>query len=118
MENKDRDGYSYYQFISMNGIIDTADKNGTTVSKVVIEEKPEKVKKSRKVYDAVNSNRYSYCGPIYQWDKCVILEFKAETIAPSEKKAVQNIIYRAKKFLNLNPYAGGFKLGGKIKIIE
>ena len=39
MENKDRDGYSYYQIITSSGIIDTTeDKNGTTVSEVVINE--------------------------------------------------------------------------------
>lgn len=118
MENKDRDGYSYYQIITSSGIIDaTEDKNGTTVSEVVINEKEVK-RRPRKVHEAVDSHRYSYYGPIYQWDKCVILEFKAETTAPSEKKAIQNIIYRAKCFLNLHPYAGGFKLGGKVKVID
>lgn len=118
MENKDKDGYSYYQLITSNGIIDTMeDKNKTVVEEVVIDETP-KTRRPRKVYEAVDSHRYSYHGPIYQWNRCVILEFKAETVAVSKKKAKQNIIYRAKKFLNLNSFAGGFELGGEIKQMD
>ena len=118
MENKDKDGYTYYQLITPKGLINTTEEKeeGTKVLEVVLEEKPKR--RPRKVYEAQNSYKYYFHGPIYQWDKCVIMEFKAETIAKSEKEARSNIIYRAKKFLDLNPWAGGFKLGGKIHLVQ
>ena len=40
---------------------------------------------------------YSYFGPVMEFGKCVANNWKAETWAPSEKKAKNNIIFQYKK---------------------
>ena len=62
-------------------------------------------------------NRYSYEGPVLRFDKCVQDNWKAETMAPSEKKARNNLSYRWKK---INGYEGNTKveLPGKIMLIS
>ena len=62
-------------------------------------------------------HRYSYEGPVITFDKCVADRWKAETMAPSEKKAKSNLTYQAKQQLNL---IAGTRviLPGKIKMVN
>ena len=41
--------------------------------------------------------KYYYDGPVMEFDTCVADHWKAETIAPSESKARNNLAYRFKK---------------------
>ena len=47
--------------------------------------------------------RYAYDGPVMIFDKCVADHWRAETAAPSESKAKNNLTYQAKKACNLQP---------------
>lgn len=62
-------------------------------------------------------NHYSYYGPVMHFDICVENNWKADTMAVSEKKARTNLAYRWKK---QNGYVVGTKvdLPGKIILIE
>lgn len=40
--------------------------------------------------------RYSYVGPVMEFDRCVADRWKAETMATSEAKARSNLTYRYK----------------------
>lgn len=42
-------------------------------------------------------NRYSYNGPVMEFDNCVQHNWKGETMAVSEKKAKSNLTYQWKK---------------------
>lgn len=61
--------------------------------------------------------RYSYDGPVSCFNRCVSSRWKGETMAPTESKARSNLIYQAKKQLNL---VAGTRvlLPGKIKIVN
>lgn len=61
-------------------------------------------------------DKYTYDGPIMSFGKMVTDRWKGETMAPSLKKARSNLIYQAKKQLNL---LAGTKvtLPGKIKMV-
>ena len=62
-------------------------------------------------------HKYSYDGPVMFFDKLVADHWKAETMAPSERKAKSNLSYQAKKQLNL--VAGtNVSLPGKIKMFN
>lgn len=62
-----------------------------------------------------NYQKYSYDGPVMLFDTCVSNNWKGETVAPNEKKARSNLVYQAKKSMNL--IAGSrVSLPGKIKI--
>lgn len=64
-----------------------------------------------------NYHRYIYDGAIMVFDKCVESNWKAETMAPSEKKAKSNLTYQAKRYLNA--IAGAkVTLPGKIKMVD
>lgn len=41
--------------------------------------------------------RYTYDGPVMEFDKCIAHRWQAETLAVSEAKARANLIYRFKK---------------------
>lgn len=45
-------------------------------------------------------HRYVYEGPVYEFNKCVVDRWKAETVAPSTQKAKSNIMYQYKKQTN------------------
>lgn len=62
-------------------------------------------------------HKYIYDGPVMEFDKLVMDHWKGETIAPSEKKARNNLAYQFKKN---NSRITGTKitLPGKIKMAE
>ena len=41
--------------------------------------------------------RYLYDGPVREYDRCVNSRWRGETVAPSEKKARNNLAYQYKK---------------------
>lgn len=61
--------------------------------------------------------KYSYNGPVSQFDKCITNNWTAETIASSEKKALSNFKYRFKKENNMASNSK-IDLPGRITIIE
>ena len=62
-------------------------------------------------------NKYSYDGPVMQFNTCISNHWKGETIAPSESKARSNLAYQFKKKNNKNPGTKIY-LPGKITIIK
>ena len=60
-------------------------------------------------------NRYSYCGPVKEFDSLIMNKFEAETVASSEKKARSNFAYQFKKKYNRSANAK-ISLPGKIII--
>lgn len=48
-------------------------------------------------------NRYSYNGPVLEFDRCINSRWKGETMAVSERKAKSNLIYQFKKKYNKAP---------------
>ena len=62
-------------------------------------------------------HKYIYDGPVMEFDKLVMDHWKGETIAPSEKKARNNLAYQYK---TKNNRVLGIKvtLPGKIKMEE
>lgn len=42
-------------------------------------------------------HKYSYIGPVMEFDKLVAEQWKGETMATSEKKAKSNLAYQYKK---------------------
>lgn len=60
--------------------------------------------------------KYYYDGPVMEFDTCIADHWKAETIAPSEGKARNNLAYRFKK--ENNRIAGTrITLPGKLVIV-
>lgn len=62
-------------------------------------------------------NRYSYNGPVMEFDNCVEHHFKAETMAVSEGKARTNLIYQWKQ-KNKKPVDSNVRLPGKIILVR
>jgi hypothetical protein len=48
-------------------------------------------------------NKYSYDGPVMEFDRCIANRWKASTYAVSEKKARSNLTYQYKKRNNKLP---------------
>ena len=42
-------------------------------------------------------NKYSYNGPVMEFDRCIANKWQGETMAVSEKKAKSNLVYQFKK---------------------
>lgn len=61
-------------------------------------------------------NRYSYKGPIKEFDTVLNGCWQSETVAPTEAKAKSNLMYQAKKMYGRPPGAR-ISLPGKIKLI-
>lgn len=62
-------------------------------------------------------HKYVYEGPVKMFDTIVNNHWKGETIAPSEKKARNNLTYQYKK--QYNKVAGSYyTLPGKIKMVN
>lgn len=61
--------------------------------------------------------KYIYDGPVMLFDRCVADHWKGETVAPTVSKARSNLVYQAKKQMNL---IAGTKvtLPGKIKMVN
>lgn len=57
--------------------------------------------------------KYSYNGPVKEFDRIIVNCWKAETVAPSEKKARSNLAYRYKQEFGKSPNAK-ITLPGKI----
>lgn len=62
-------------------------------------------------------NRYSYSGPVMEFDTCVQQNWKTETMAVTPRKAKSNLAYRWKKENNRIPGAK-ISLPGKLKLME
>lgn len=48
---------------------------------------------------------YSYCGPVFSFDVCIVNKWEATTRAPTESKARSNLVYRYKREHGLTPTA-------------
>lgn len=48
-------------------------------------------------------NKYTYQGPVMQYDKCVADKWEASTYAATKQKARSNMAYQFKKKNNLVP---------------
>ena len=59
--------------------------------------------------------RYSYVGPVFEFDTCVQRKWSGETMAVSEKKARSNLAYQWKK-QNNRTASSKITLPGKIMI--
>lgn len=62
-------------------------------------------------------NKYSYDGPVMEFDRCIANRWKASTYAVSEKKARSNLTYQYKKKNNKLPNTM-ITLPGKIILIK
>lgn len=61
-------------------------------------------------------NKYSYNGPVMEFDRCIADRWKGETVAVSEKKAKSNLIFRYKQE-NGKTANARISLPGKLTII-
>ena len=61
--------------------------------------------------------RYSYKGPVYEFDRCVAPMWTAETSATSKRKAKSNLAYRYKRDNNKIATAK-ITLPGEIVVVE
>lgn len=62
-------------------------------------------------------HKYTYDGPVMEFDRLLADHWKGETMAPSEKKARSNLIYQFKK-QNFRIVGTKITLPGKIKMEE
>ena len=63
------------------------------------------------------NHKYIYEGPVMEFDRCLTEHWRAETVAPSEKKAKSNFAYQFKK--QNNRIAGArITLPGKIIMVS
>lgn len=87
----------YFQYIDpVLGLIDIPQPKDVALEK-------KKKDKQPKVYKTKHLFRYTGC--LFQFGKLVASNFDASTYAVSEKQARNNILFQAKKFLNLVPSA-------------
>ena len=104
-----KDNYEYFQAIGPNGLI-TLDKSESIFEKTVKRVTKKVVLDTRSIF--------RFKGSILLYNKCVISNFEKTTIAKSRKQAYNNIVFHAKKELNLIPSAGGVTLSGTLEEIE
>ena len=62
-------------------------------------------------------NKYSYAGPVMEFDKCIANNWKGTTVAAKENKARSNLSYQFKKSNNRNSNTR-ITLPGKIILEE
>lgn len=62
-------------------------------------------------------HKYTYDGPVMEFDRLLADHWEGETMAPSEKKARSNLIYQFKK-QNSRIVGTKITLPGKIKMEE
>ena len=62
-------------------------------------------------------HKYTYDGPVMEFNRLIADHWKGETMAPSEKKARSNLIYQFKK-QNSRIVGTKITLPGKIKMEE
>lgn len=60
-------------------------------------------------------NKYSYEGPVMEFDRVIADSWSSSTFAPSEKKARSNLAYQFKKQYNKTP---GTKISLPGKVIQ
>ena len=104
MAKKIKDDYEYFQIITPEGIKD--------IEQNILPKVEEKPKEKEKVIK--KKSLYYYSGSVRRFNKIVIDQFEATTMAVSIRKAEQNIIYKAKMKLGLAPNAGGITLSSKL----
>jgi hypothetical protein len=63
------------------------------------------------------SKRYSYKGPVCEFDRVIASMWTAETFAPSEKKALSNLAFQYKRDNNKIKTAK-ITLPGKLTVVE
>lgn len=61
--------------------------------------------------------RYSYKGPVCEFDRCIASMWTAETVAPSEKRALSNLAFQFKRDTN-RVKTSKISLPGKLTIAE
>lgn len=61
--------------------------------------------------------KYTYAGPVVEFDKCIAHRWTATTYAPSERKARSNFIFQVKRELGKLPTTK-IDLPGKITLAE
>ncbi len=62
-------------------------------------------------------NRYTYDGPVMEFETCVSNRWKASTCAVSENKAKSNLAYQFKKNNNRVP-SSRITLPGKLVLVQ
>ena len=62
-------------------------------------------------------NKYSYNGPVMEFDRCIANNWRGETMAVSEKKAKSNLVYQFKK-KNNRTAATRISLPGNVELVE
>lgn len=62
-------------------------------------------------------NKYSYNGPVMEFDRCIANKWRGETMAVSEKKAKSNLVYQFKKKSNRTA-ATRISLPGNVELVE
>lgn len=62
-------------------------------------------------------NKYSYSGPVMEFERCVSEHWEGTTYAVSEKKARANLVYRFKQE-TYRTYNTKISLPGKIVMVE
>lgn len=62
-------------------------------------------------------HRYSYDGPVLEFDVCVTDHWKGETMAPTARKAKSNLTYQYKKQNNRLP-GTRITLPGEVKMVN
>lgn len=62
-------------------------------------------------------NKYSYNGPVMEFDRCIANKWRGETMAVSEKKAKSNLAYQFKK-KNNRTAATRISLPGNVELVE
>ena len=62
-------------------------------------------------------NKYSYNGPVMEFDRCIANKWRGETMAVSEKKAKSNLVYQFKKKSNRTA-ATRISLAGNVELVE
>lgn len=62
-------------------------------------------------------NKYSYNGPVMEFDRCIANKWQGETMAVSEKKAKSNLVYQFKK-KNNRTATTRISLPGNVELVE
>ena len=62
-------------------------------------------------------NKYSYNGPVMEFDRCIANKWRGETMAVSEKKAKSNLVYQFKR-KNNRAAATRISLPGNVELVE
>lgn len=62
-------------------------------------------------------NKYSYNGPVMEFDRCIANKWRGETMAVSEKKAKSNLVHQFKK-KNNRTAATRISLPGNVELVE